>query len=169
MNFLSCPRSRELESVLKSGCLPSAWDDSLRHHVQTCSECRDFVLVHQAFRTERREAITTLPAISPGVIWWRAQLRKRKEALELLSKPTSFAGRFAFLSTVGVALVFFIWQGADVSQWWSWISNLSTSSASHLESFWTVPSGWSVLLPISMLGLLALLGGFALYLATDKS
>lgn len=169
MNFLSCPRSRELESVLKSGCLPGAWDDSLRHHVQTCSECRDYAVVHQAFRAERRATMDTIPAVSPGVIWWRAQLRKRKEALELLGKPTSIAGRLAFLSTVVLAFVFFVWQGTHVSEWWKWISNLSTSSASHFESFWTIPSGWSLLLPLSMLGLLALLGGFALYLATDKS
>lgn len=169
MSPMSCPRMKELTAVLKVGCLPSAWDKSLCSHVESCSECSDYILVFQSLHAARAETMNTLPPVTPGVIWWRAELRRRKEAFELLCKPTSIIGRLALSSTLVFAAVLLAWQIRQVDHWLKWISDLPTSNTFHLESLWSVTSTLSVLVPLSMIGILALLGAFALYLATDKS
>ena len=164
MSPLTCARSVELSVVLRSGNLPSTWEPSLREHVQTCRQCSDQLLVSQSLRTARSATMAAAPMGSPQLLWWRAQLRRRNEALEKLSKPTSIVGTVAALSTLAVALALLAWQAKGTELWLAWLG--SVPEGLHLDSMWSTTS---LLLPLSMAAALLVLGGFALYLATDRT
>ncbi len=161
MSPLTCSRSAELSAVLRSGNLPAAWEPSLREHVDKCRQCSDQVLVSETLKAARMKMMAAAPMGSPQLLWWRAQVRRRNEALEKLSKPTSVAGTVAALCTLLVAVVLLVWRAQGSDGWLQWLSGVPGS----LESLWTATS---LLLPLAMVGALVVLGGFAVYLAADK-
>lgn len=168
MNLRSCARERELSDALKAGYWPDACDPSLREHVNTCQRCANYVLLTQAFKASRAEAVARTNLDHTGLLWWRAQLRRRNEALELLGRPTSFAGRLAFFSALLVAVGFAIWHRGDVAGWLEWIGGVPRSGSFRMDALWSASSSWSLWLVIPCLGALALFTAVALYLSLDE-
>ncbi len=167
MTPFSCARTHELATVLKAGHLPAAWESSLRNHVNECRECSDYLLVSRTLRAARAESLQAAPLSSPSLLWWRAQLRRRHEAFQQISRPTSIIGRLALFSTFLVALVTLFWQRQQSAEWLRWLFGLQDST--HHVALAAQLSIWNVLLGVVALGALAVLGGFALFLASDKT
>lgn len=167
MSYFPCSRADELAAELKAGHLQDAWDPSLREHVENCRHCSDVIVVTQALKGARSESVESAHIPSPSMLWWRAQLRRRNEALERISKPTSWVGRFALLSTLLVALVLLVGQVQQIGEW---LRRLTGITNSHTLSLGTQSpsSAWSVVLMVLTFGALALLGGYIVYLATEK-
>jgi len=168
MNLRSCIREREVSDALKAGYWPYACDANLREHVNTCERCGDFVLLTQAFKGSRAEAVARAELDHPGLLWWRAQLRRRNQALEQLSKPTYLVGRLAFLSALLVAVGFVIWERRYVAGWLDWISGVQHSGSFRVEALWSASSNWSLMLLMTCLGALVLFTAVALYLSSDQ-
>jgi hypothetical protein len=158
MIFRSCPREAELTQALKDGCWPEGCDRELRAHVDVCASCNDLVLVTQTFQQARKESTQELPPVAPGLLWWRAQLRQRNAATELVSQPIAVAQTFAWVVVVLVAAILVASQVRSGLQW--------ASQAFHLWSLAAVKLDWGLLL-IPSLGVLALLS-VVLYLAWEK-
>src|ERR1700733_13570315 len=90
-----CPHEAEARAVLRSGHWPDACEPELRHHVESCDRCASQLLVLHAFQSARAETVRVARVGHPGLLWWRAQLRRRNEALERVSKPIATAHIFA--------------------------------------------------------------------------
>ena len=168
MNFRCCARESELSDALKAGYWPDACDASLREHVNACERCGDFVLLTQVFKGSRAEAVDRAELDHPGLLWWRAQLRRRNQALEQLSRPTYLVERFAFLSVLLAAVVFVIWECRHVTGWLDWINGVPHYSSFRVEALWSASSNWSLLLLMTCLGALVLFTAVALYLSSDQ-
>ncbi|HTX77215.1 MAG TPA: hypothetical protein VMD29_13480 [Terracidiphilus sp.] len=166
MNLRACAREKELAALLEQGHWPHACPAELTEHVAACSACRALVAVTQAFRRERAHAMTQPRLESPGVLWWRAQLRRRNAALERLSRPLLGAQIFAVvlaLAAAGAFLAVQFRQGA------SWLSDLPRTLhfAALLPVAWQNYPGAGLALVLFMV-FAALVGGVALYVASDR-
>src|ERR1035438_4613488 len=88
MMLRRCPREKEVKELVERGHWPQACAPELRAHVNDCRSCGELVLVTSAFQKARIEAAGAAKLGSPGVLWWRAQLRRRNEAVERIGRPT---------------------------------------------------------------------------------
>ena len=167
MRLGACPRERELGEALDRGQWPQASSDELRAHVTVCRPCRELVLVRQAFGRERIAAAGEARLEAPGVLWWRAQLRRRNAAIERIGRPLLGAQIFALAVCLAAAVVYVLWQARRGFDWLAWLGELPR--ALHLGAL--VPgswgnSPWEIWVGVSMAVMVALMGGVIVHLAT---
>src|SRR5580692_10733831 len=81
----------ELESEVLAAALQSRWPDrvdaQLRAHAATCSICAETALVAAAIDESREELRAAALLPDAGQVWWRAQLRARREAIQSAGRP----------------------------------------------------------------------------------
>ena len=175
----ACPRETEVKELVELGQWPQACAPELRAHVDACRSCKQFALVAATFRSARAEAIAEIKLPPPGVLWWRAQLRRRNAAVEKIGRPILGAQIFALAINLVLAVAFIGWQARHGLSWLTWFSSPASSAQAaslHLEALWS-PELFSSTLSSSIanprvmipaIATLALLGGVAVYLASEK-
>jgi hypothetical protein len=171
MMFGRCSHASEIAEVMKNGHWPEACEANLRDHVNACRSCSDFVLVTRAFQAPWVKDTREARLASPGLLWWRAQLLRRHDAFERIGKPIAAAQVFAWSITLLVALGFVVSEWRNGADWLSWWAGFPGTSAFRWEALWSFASGtpdWSLMLLIPSLGVLALLGGVVVYLASER-
>lgn len=168
MTFGSCTHEKEISQALRDGHWPDGCDRELRAHVESCASCSDLVLVTQTFQQARSESVQTMPSIPPGLLWWRAQLRRRNAATQRISQPITIAQTFAWVVMAVMTIALVASQYRHGLHWISWWSEFSLSPA--LRSWTAAATGldWNLTLLIPVLGVLALLSGLVVYLASER-
>lgn len=169
--FTLCSHEKELAEVLAGGLWPQACPPHLRDHVNGCRACGDLVLVSGAFQRARIHAAAAANPGSPGELWWKAQLRRRNAALQRVGKPLLGAQIFALAVNLLLAAGFLVSQARQGFSWLTWLEQLPQTQTIHLDVLWPsalFDSGSGLLLLIPALATLALLGGVAVYLASEK-
>lgn len=166
MNLRACPRAKELSDLVDRGHWPDACTGELREHVAACRSCREMIEVTQAFRSERALAVYQPRLESPGVLWWRAQLRRRNAAIQRLSRPFLGAQIFAVVLALAAAGVFL---ASELRQGVSWLGELPRTLhfAALLPTSLQQSPGAGLALVLIMV-FVALAGGVALYVASDR-
>ena len=99
-----CTREYEIVEAITSGRWPEACDADLRNHAMTCPVCKDVVLVTAALHGERDSAVAGAGVPSAGLVWWRAELRARREAVRVAERPMKWVHSLAAASAAGVAV-----------------------------------------------------------------
>jgi hypothetical protein len=171
MTLRSCSRDAEVRRLLELGHWPQSCTPELRAHVERCKACGDLVLVTMAFRGARAETMNAVQLPPPGILWWRAQLRRRNAAVERIHKPIVGAQIFAFAVTLVITVGFLAWQVRDGWNWMKWLASLAQSQVFHWEVLWPFASAKSAagfLSLVPALALLALASGVVLYLGSEK-
>jgi hypothetical protein len=195
MILRSCAHEAEVRQLLERGHWPQSCPPELRAHAAECRSCGDLILVTQAFCNARSASLNTPQLPPPGVLWWRAQLRRRNAAVEHINKPILGAQIFALSITLTVAAGFMASQAKRSWHWVSsftaggkvgfgaglatrlkegladWIASVSQSRAFHFEALVPVASikaGVSPMYLLPALAVFALLSGVVLYLASDR-
>ncbi|MDE3149316.1 MAG: hypothetical protein KGL37_07585 [Acidobacteriota bacterium] len=168
-----CPREKEVKELLERGhwCVAAATTPELRAHVNACRACSDLVLVSEAFKRARAEAAGAANIAAPGVLWWRAQLRRRQTAIERIGKPLLGAQIFALCVLLVLAVGFLVTQARQGLEWLTRLEHLPQAGALRLEDLWSsafFTSAWSPLVLIPALATLILLAGVVVYLAAEK-
>ncbi len=115
----TCAREKEVRDLLQRGHWPQACSPELRTHVDACRACSTLVLVAQTFQRARADAAGMARLQSPGVLWARAQLRRRNAALERIGKPILGAHIFAMAVALLVAGGFLVSQARQGFHWTS--------------------------------------------------
>ena len=167
MSPFTCAREREVTELLHRGYWPEACPDELRAHVEACRHVlRPCGCQRRRFKLRGRQTMPLPNLESPGAIWWRAQLRRRNEAIERVGRPILGAQIFALAISVVVGVAVLAWQGNALKAWFA-----DLPRALHLDAL--VPAAMSqsgglasILLPV--LATVALLSGVVVYLATEK-
>lgn len=171
MTLRSCPHEAEIRQLLQLGHWPQSCTPELRAHVESCRACGDKVLLTIAMRGARAESMQAAQLPPPGILWWRAQLRRRNAAVERIQKPIVGAQIFAFAITLVITVGFLAWQIRDGWNWMKWLASLAQSQVFHWEVLWPFASAKSAagfLSLIPALALLALASGVVLYLGSEK-
>jgi len=168
MTFRTCAYEKEVRQALKDGHWPAGCLPELREHVRECARCTDLVLVTEAFQQARKDFSGEEPQIS-NLLWWRAQLQRRRAAAEQVSRPITVAQIFAWVVSVLAAVVFAVSQYHHGLRWANWWSEVAPLRLFHLAPSVAQNLDWSLFLLIPTIGALALVGGVVVYLVSEKS
>jgi hypothetical protein len=87
MHRADCAREAELLDALQTSRWPDACGDALRSHVESCAGCTELVKLSLALLEDQRALMQTAPVPSSAIVWWRAQMRSRREAAEKVEQP----------------------------------------------------------------------------------
>ena len=151
-----CSQHEAVATALRSGQWPEGCDPALRAHVESCDSCGDLVLVAQTLRSAHAESMHSARIASPGLLWWKAQLRRRNAAIQSVTRPVAIAEKIALLVMLLAVVALVAWQYSQVVAWlaniWEPLSSITQIPGALLIGF----------------GTLLLFGGFAVYLFTAK-
>jgi hypothetical protein len=165
-----CPQEAEVQAILRSGHWPEACAPEFRKHVETCRTCSEQLLVLHAFHSARAHAMQAARVDHPNLLWWRAQLRRRNDALQRVGRPITTAQIFALCISILTAAALLRSQMEKGFNWSSWLSQ--SSNASHFDAlsfFTSISADWGLLLLLTGLGTVLLLSAVVVYLASDRS
>ena len=169
-----CPHEAEVQAILRQGHWPEACDRELRRHIQTCRSCSEQLLVLHTFHAARAHAMQAAPIDHPNLLWWRAQLRRRNEALQRVGRPITTAQIFALCISILAAAALLRSQLAAGFNWSSWLPQSLPQSSSGspfdaLSFFTSITTDWGLFLPLIGLGTVLLLSAVVVYLVSDRS
>ena len=143
-----CPQKKEMAQAVRSGQWPLGCAAELHEHVAVCEQCNEEARLLSAFATARNSAMRAAPPKSAGLLWWKAQLRRRREAMERIERP----GLAIPMATIIASTILLIAVLATAWKRIDW-SRLTAACA---------PAGWNVWIVTAVA---ALLCGFALVVA----
>ena len=146
MSTIECNREQELIDVVQSGRWPARCPEELRAHIAQCSICADTTEVALALHEDREDAWPEARVPSAGLVWWRAELRARQEAMRTVSRPMNFIQAVSGVCAAGAGIALLI-------RAWPWMKgafalpDLSSLSAFSLDP-WALPLAFAVALLI---------------------
>ncbi len=156
MNSPSCEKEQRVLECLLGGSWPGPAGESLPEHTVTCPVCSDLVLAVEHLREESRRAVTAAALPEAGLVWWKAQLRLKRDAADRATQPIAMVERLALacasLSSAGVVF----WKWPEISAWVNRLGDI----ASRASFGWTPRFN---LLVLSACGAFLVLMVFALY------
>lgn len=172
MSLCTCSHESEIKALLQAGHWPQAAPDELRIHAASCRACADLVLLTQAFHADRAVISSAAQLPSPGVLWWRAQLRRRNAAIERISRPILGAQIFAIAIAIAAAAAILLVERRESLRWFSEIGKSRTFDLSGLlvspASTQWLGITWNLTYLIPVLAAGVLVGGVVVYLASEK-
>ena len=99
-----CGREADVFEALTSSRWPDACSPDLSAHVVACQGCADLVRVVLALGEDQAAAARTAPVPSAPIVWWRAQMRARREAAEAANRPITVVQGIALASAIAILL-----------------------------------------------------------------
>ena len=100
------PTECEFEADALAAALQSRWpehvDAPLRAHVSGCTICSDVAAIASAIDDAREDLRASAMVPDSGRVWWLAQLRARREAVEAAGRPITAAQVVAFACAAGL-------------------------------------------------------------------
>ena len=128
MKAYFCEYESAVLEAVEWGRWPHGCAAELRAHVAQCAICADVALVARILEPESRRARAEAPLPAAGVVWWKVQLRVRREAAARDAEPIAWVERaaacFGVVSLVALILRRWVW----VTTWIEWLSDLPHSA-----------------------------------------
>jgi len=119
--MMGCARTAEVQDLLRLGHWPQAAGAELAEHVRGCRKCNEIVLVTLAFGAVKAGAMNAARVEPPALVWWRAQLRRKREAVQRVERPIRVQ-MFLVLAVVCAGLVLAFRLSGGVAAWRAWMS-----------------------------------------------
>jgi hypothetical protein len=146
-----------LLQVIGAGRWTLGCDAELRAHVAACAECAEIAAAAAALFEERRAVLSDTEIPRSGLVWWRIQMRARRDAQRAAARTVSLVHAAALCGAFGVALA--ILGVKFLSGWESSLPALASAvragalGASSL--LWGVPlllalGAWVALTPVAV-------------------
>lgn len=110
-------RNCKLESAVLAAERTQIWSDDLRRHLESCSECTDALTVERFLASESFEAATDSRLPTADQLWWRADLRRRRELAKRAQLPIRVLEKVAQLGGVAAAGVSLAWSAPTLLGW----------------------------------------------------
>jgi hypothetical protein len=111
MNLNHCPQEASLIAALASGSIPHELDQ----HAGSCAVCQDARLVWTCLHDPAYgDAHADLP--SPGVIWWRAQLAKKRAAAQRSVAAIRFMQTAALVAAILGFIAVAAWESTRLNE-----------------------------------------------------
>jgi hypothetical protein len=100
-----CPREAELLDALRAGTWPDAVPSDLRNHVQACASCSGLAELVPPLVDDWCASTQDACVPSSSVVWWRLQMRARREAAARAMQPIGAAQKLALAGAAGLLAV----------------------------------------------------------------
>lgn len=163
MRLGKCAHEGEVGELLRGGQWPVGCSTELRDHVAGCGRCSEVVMVRTAMQGLRTGDMAAARLEAPGVIWWRAQLRRRNAALVQVTRPLRAAQMFALAVVVSFAAGFAVSEMRHSSGWMARVFEIENSL-----SLASLQSGWGLLVVVSTVVGVGLVGAVAFFVASER-
>ena len=102
MKQYECPFEAEVLAAVLDNHWPDDDGHALRNHAASCPICSDVACVAGAIDEVRQDARPHVVVPDAGRVWWRAQLRARREAARMAGSPITAIQVLAFAAAVGL-------------------------------------------------------------------
>lgn len=102
MNPAGCEREQDIARAVRSGL----WNAELREHAAGCEACAETMAV-AAFLQSGEDPAATVP--EAGLMWWRLELRARREKRARALRPLVIAERAAGVLFGSACVAVFVW------------------------------------------------------------
>jgi hypothetical protein len=114
---MNMPFYCEKEPMVIEAVRRGRWEESLQAHAQDCPVCADAVLAARFLEEMRVADLLEAKVPDAGWMWWRAQLRARREAARRATQPITLVEHLACacaaLSLAGLC----VWQWRSIRAW----------------------------------------------------
>lgn len=159
--MMGCSRTAEVQELLRLGHWPQAAETELAEHARGCRRCSEMVLLTQALGAAKASAMNEARVEPPALVWWRAQLRRKNEAVQRVERPMR-AQMLVVLAVVcvGLGLAFRLSGGANA--WRTWVS--AGAEAVLRSGVGSLGVGLVVASAVA----LAMMAGLAVYLTVER-
>jgi hypothetical protein len=166
----ACAREPEVAEAIRSGRWPLGCEPELRAHVEECRHCREMAMLTAAFQEARAQAVgaAEVPRAgmpNAGLLWWRAQLRRRNAAMARVNRPLAGAQGFALLALLVAGVALAGWLAREGVRWFGWWDGVRQAVAGVNVPAMLHGAGT---LGFVVAGSVALLGGVAAWLAAER-
>jgi hypothetical protein len=127
-------------------------------------------IVAEAMAVEAAAARCEAAPPSSAIVWWRAQMRARREAAQLADKPIAIVHALAIACGAGLALAFIGLVAAAVRGSLGWFGDLYSSAATMLIALGTTDlnSRWITLPLTAMLVSVVIISVAAVLVLRDE-
>jgi hypothetical protein len=102
MSRVECKYESEILDAVASGRWPDRLDAELREHAFSCSICSEVAMVSAMYRDEYALAMDHVRVPSAGLVWWKSELRARREAVRVASRPITLVTGIAGTCSIAV-------------------------------------------------------------------
>ncbi len=106
------------------------WNDELRGHACDCRDCGEATAAALFMQQIDRASQAGVSLPGAGQMWWKAQMRARREAIERAARPISFVQSAALLLAALSFAGACVWQSDSLLSW-----------ISYLVELWHIPPG----------------------------
>jgi hypothetical protein len=97
-----CPFETDILDAVASGRWPDRADAELRDHAASCYICTEVAMISALYRDDFSTALQQAQLPSAGLVWWKAELRSRREAVRVASRPITLVAGIAGICALGV-------------------------------------------------------------------
>ena len=111
MSAMECEREFEIVEAITCDRWPEGTTDELRAHADSCAVCADVVKVAVALTNDRTARLQMARLPSAGLVWWRAEMRARRDAVNRATRPLQIVEWTAVLCMVAVLGTVLYWVG----------------------------------------------------------
>jgi hypothetical protein len=102
MSRIECKYESEVLDAVASGRWPDRLDAELREHASSCGICSEVAMVSTMYRDEYAAAMDQVRVPSAGLVWWKSELRARREAVRVASRPITLVNGIAGTCAIAV-------------------------------------------------------------------
>jgi hypothetical protein len=100
--MIECRREQEVLDAIAAGRWPARVDGELTAHAAGCEVCGELAEAASAIAAEHDAAWAHARVPSSAHVWWRAQMRARREAARAAATPITLVQGMAAASAAGV-------------------------------------------------------------------
>jgi hypothetical protein len=102
---VECAREADALAAIARGWWPDRADEELRSHVAGCAACGQVVAVAAPLQEAREITFRSASVPPASLLWWKAQMRARREADVRASRPIALMLAVAFAGLLAAVLV----------------------------------------------------------------
>jgi hypothetical protein len=102
MKPIDCELESEVLAAVLRNCWPERVDASLREHVAACAICTEVAAVAGAIDGAREEMRASAVVPDSALVWWRAQMRARRESVQAAARPITAVQVIALACAMGL-------------------------------------------------------------------
>jgi hypothetical protein len=132
------------------------WDDDLRRHLESCPDCVDALTVERFLAIENLEAPSDSRLPTADQVWWRSDLRHRRELARRAQLPIRVLEKVAQVGGVAAAGVGLAWSAPTLLDWLGRLAPTQTTTSgvtlSATSALW-LALGTGVVLSLILAGL----------------
>lgn len=119
----------DLEPAVLAAERTRKWSDDLRRHLESCPDCVDALTVERFLAIENLEAPSDSRLPTADQVWWRADLRHRREMAQRAQLPIRVLEKVAQLGGVAAAGVGLAWSAPTLLGWLGRLAPTQTTTS----------------------------------------